>query len=72
LTEDDLNEPYDPSNSSLYSYKKPKKEEWWKPIIEKIVPIVELSKTIIYPELEVRLGKFGKYGEFRNGVKRDW
>jgi hypothetical protein len=77
-------EPYDPDNSDIIPNKNklllPQNipntynlsSEWWKYMSEKMIPIIEMSKEIYYPELEVRLGKFGKSGDFRNGVKREW
>lgn len=74
LPAEELQEPYDPTSSGIVVQSVPKKAktEWWTPVVEKVIPIVEMSKNTMYPELEVRLGKFGKSGEFRTGVRRDW
>lgn len=49
---------------------------WWKPLVSQIQPLVGMAKTIRYPEIEVRLGKFrtdsNQRCEFTSGVQRDW
>lgn len=48
------------------------KREWWEPVIPLALPVVEASKQVGNPELEIRLGNIGRNGDFMSGVTKEW